>query len=101
MRLALFVSILGIAAMHHQTIVDEATALLAQGDSAEVTAALELRCGDAAGLERQHCEADLRDAFANGTSNAGTIVRLHCTRFENRWVDERGPSPICASVRES
>jgi hypothetical protein len=100
MRILLLTTILGFAAMYHESIIDEANRLLEPGDSAEVAAALEVRCGDATGLERQYCENDLRDAFARGTSDAGTIVRLHCTHFENGWSEDADKSPICASVRE-
>ena len=101
MRIALLASIFAVAVMHHETLFAEASRWLDAGDTAEVRAALELRCGEANGLERRHCEADLREAFARGTSDAGTIVRLHCTHFENRWSAERSRSPICASVHES
>ena len=101
MRILLLTSILGIAVMHHEAILVEANRLLSGAESAEVAAALEVRCGGAEGLERRHCEADLRDAFERGTSDAGAIVRLHCTRFENRWTPAQDDSPICATLRES
>jgi len=100
MRLLIVVSILGIAALHHQTLLDQTERLGLAGDSAEVKAALQLRCGEAPLEERQHCETDLRAAFASGTSDADAIVRLHCTRFENGWVERQTPSPVCATVQE-
>jgi hypothetical protein len=100
MRITLIASILAIGVMHHETIRTEAKALMDPGDSAEIHAALQVRCGDAVGLERRHCEADLREAIANGTSDAGTIVRLHCTHFDNRWSAERAREPVCAAMHE-
>ncbi len=101
MRILILGIVVGIAAMHHETLIEHADRLLLRGDSPEVVAALELRCGGAEDLERRHCEADLRDAFERGTSDAGTIVKLHCTHFENRWSGERDDSPICRSLGKS
>ncbi len=102
MRLLIFGFIVGLAAMHHETLLDHGEQLLSPGDSPEVVAALEVRCGGAVGLDRRHCEADLREAFERGTSDAGTIVRLHCTHFDNRWsAEQRNDSPICQSLSES
>lgn len=100
MRILILTTILAFAAVHHEAILEHGARLLAPDDAPEVAAAIELRCGDAAGLDRQHCEADLRDAFETGTSDAGAIVRLHCTHFENGWAEDRDRSPICATVRE-
>jgi len=101
MRLLILTTLLCFTAVYHETIAAEAERLLGRGDTAEVNAALELRCGGAEGLERKHCEDDLRDAFERGTSDAGAIVRLHCTRFENRWSEQRDESPICDALSES
>lgn len=101
MRAMLILSLIAVGAMHHATIREHATRLTSPGDAAAVTAALELRCGGAEPAERSRCEGDLRDAFARGTSDAGTIVRLHCTRFDNGWSESRAPSPVCATIQES
>lgn len=100
MRRLLIISILGIAAMNHQILIDQARSVLDQRDSPEVKAALVLRCGDAPENERRICESDLRHAFERGTSDADAIVRLHCTRFENGWVESQSPSPICKQFQE-
>lgn len=100
MRILVLITIIGFGVLNAQTIQEWAMAQLGPDDSREVTAALELRCGEAAGLEQQHCEEDLRKAFSSGTRDAGDIVRLHCTRFDNRWSDAQDDSDICAQPQE-
>lgn len=101
MRVLVFVTLFTIIAVNHQLLITEAQRLIDGDDAASVQAAIAVRCGDAPAHERRMCEADLREAFAAGTSDAQDIVRLHCTQFENGWVERRSPSPICANFHES
>jgi hypothetical protein len=87
-------------ATYGEQIFEFGRAHLGPAESPEVAAALELRCGDAVELEQRHCEQDLREAFSSGERDAGDIVRLHCTRFDNRWADAQSSSDICASLHE-
>ena len=100
MRILVFITIVGFGAMNAGAIKNFATDLVTPSETPQVAAALELRCGDAVGLERQHCEEDLRKAFSSGTRDAGDIVRLHCTKFDNGWVADEGRADVCALVRE-
>jgi len=101
MRLLVLATLVVFGVTYGQDVRDFALAKLAPGDSAEVTAALELRCGDAAEVEQRLCEEDLRKAFSSGERDAGDIVRLHCTRFDNGWADAPAHPEVCNSLRES
>ena len=101
MRLLVLVSLIGLGLMHAPTLLELAREGLGRGDGPEVVAALELRCGDAAGLEQRHCEEDLRKAFSSGERDASDIVRLHCTRFDNGWADQQAQHEVCTSLQES
>ena len=100
MRILVLVTIMGFAVMYGETAYDMARAQLEPAESHEVTVALKLSCGDAAGLEQRHCEEDLRKAFSSGARDAGDIVRLHCTRFDNGWADAQSDSDICTTQQE-
>jgi len=102
MRFLIALSILGLAIVHGQDLFDfTQSALGPRGDDPQTRAALELRCGKAVGRERLFCEADLRQAFANGDRAADEIVRLHCTRFDNGWSAPASSPAICQSSHES
>jgi hypothetical protein len=101
MRVLVLATILGFGVTYGSETLDFARAMLGPSDSPEVVAALELRCGDAVELEQQHCEEDLRKAFSSGERDAGDIVRLHCTRFDNGWADAESSPEVCDSLHES
>ena len=101
MRLLVLATFLIFGVTYGQEIHDFAWAKLGPTESPEVVAALQLRCGEAAELEQRHCEEDLRKAFSSGERDAGDIVRLHCTRFDNGWTEVERDSDICAQPQES
>ena len=102
MRLLVLISILGLAAIHGQDLYELGRERLGPPrDDPQTLDALEVRCGDAQGRERTHCEADLRHAFQNGGRQPEEIVKLHCTRFDNGWVAQEADLDVCQPYRES
>jgi len=100
MRLLVIATLVVFGVVYGQDLKEGVRWALQPGDSAEVAAALELRCGDAADVEQRLCEEDLRKAFSSGERDASDIVRLHCTRFDNRWADARAHPEVCNSLSE-
>ena len=60
--------------------------------------AIELRCGNVDGQVAPACERDLADRFAAGETDPESIVRLHCTHFQNVWDRDQAPElpPLCS-----
>jgi hypothetical protein len=61
--------------------------------------AIALRCADQPPALEHDCAQDLRREFEAGTQVPESIVRRHCTRYENRWAGEgEPPSDLCLQM---
>jgi hypothetical protein len=64
-----------------------------------VQAAIELRCPADSSFLRADCARELEQDFAAGRREPESIVRPHCTRFENDWaLHAEPPLPICTEL---
>lgn len=101
MRVLVLATLLIFGVSYGEEMRDFARSQLGPAESPEVVAALKLRCGQTVALEQRHCEEDLRKAFSSGERDAGDIVRLHCTRFDNGWADAQSSPDVCDALHES
>jgi len=61
--------------------------------------AIALRCADQTPALEHDCAQDLRRDFEAGTQVPESIVRRHCTRYQNRWAgDGEPPSDLCLQI---
>jgi hypothetical protein len=59
--------------------------------------AVELQCRSMDGVLRESCESETTESLVAGEFDPEPILRVHCTRFENRWAtgDVEIPPDLC------